>query len=258
MHYYKFNIADWALHTAHLTLEEEAVYFRLINHYYDSEQAIPLETHSVIRRLRLGNHSDTVEVILSEFFTKTEKGYFHNRCEEILKDYRKTVSRNRKNAAKGGRPRKDVASSETQSVSSGIPKETESEPTGIPNQELRTTNHKPLVKDKNTSPSACSEVDQIFQSGEITKEKISEIRSIRKSNRGAAITARVAKALLKEFIAGGQLGWSLDAMLDEWASRGWKSFKAEWLPQKNQRQARAEQSQKIWNPQYHIDQLEGV
>ena len=37
MHYYKFNIADWSLGTAHLSLIEEAIYFRLINHYYDSE-----------------------------------------------------------------------------------------------------------------------------------------------------------------------------------------------------------------------------
>ena len=54
MHYYPFNIADFNLHTAHLTLEEEAVYRRLIDFYYDTEQPIPVETQPVIRRLRLG------------------------------------------------------------------------------------------------------------------------------------------------------------------------------------------------------------
>jgi uncharacterized protein YdaU (DUF1376 family) len=53
MHYYKFEIAVWHLHTSHLSLIEEAVYFRLINFYYDTESPIPTETHSVIRRLRL-------------------------------------------------------------------------------------------------------------------------------------------------------------------------------------------------------------
>lgn len=148
MHYYKFNIATWALHTSHLSLEEEAVYFRLVNHYYDSEQPIPLETQSVIRRLRLASHSDIVASILDEFFTKTDKGFLHNRCEELLKEYRKTVTKNRKNAAKGGRPRKNAASSETQSVSSGIPEVSQENPTGIPNQELLTNNYKPLTTNK--------------------------------------------------------------------------------------------------------------
>jgi uncharacterized protein YdaU (DUF1376 family) len=52
MHYYKFNIADWHLATSHLTLEEEAIYFKLVNFYYDTEQPIPAETQTVIRRLR--------------------------------------------------------------------------------------------------------------------------------------------------------------------------------------------------------------
>ena len=69
MHYYKFNIADWHLATSHLSLEEEAIYFRLINYYYDTEQAIPEETQSVIRRLRLGSNSEIVGIILKEFFT---------------------------------------------------------------------------------------------------------------------------------------------------------------------------------------------
>jgi len=156
MHYYKFNIADWALHTSHLTLEEEATYFRLINFYYDSEKPIPLKTQSVIRRLRLGTHTDTVKTVLAEYFTETEKGYTHNRCEEMLKEYRKTVTKNRKNAAKGGRPRKDAVYRETQWDTSGIPEGSQTKPKGIPNQELITINHKPItnIKDKGDKPPA--------------------------------------------------------------------------------------------------------
>jgi len=69
MYYYKFNIADWHLATSHLSLEEEAIYFRLINYYYDTESPIPVETQSVIRRLRLGSNSEIVGIILKEFFT---------------------------------------------------------------------------------------------------------------------------------------------------------------------------------------------
>ena len=152
MHYYKFNIADWALHTAHLTLVEEAIYFRLINHYYDTEQPISLETQPVIRRLRMGTESDIAESILSEFFVKTEKGFIHNRCEALLKEYRKTTKKNRANGALGGRPKKGKASSETQDKPSGLDVGTQEEPKHNPNQELLTTNHKPLTTTKKTTP----------------------------------------------------------------------------------------------------------
>lgn len=152
MHYYKFNIADWALHTSHLSLVEEAVYFRLINHYYDTEQPIPLETQSVIRRLRMGNESVIAESILSEFFVETEKGFIHNRCEALLKEYRKTSKKNKANGAKGGRPKKDTGSSVSQVEPTGLIMETQVEPKHNPNQELLTTNHKPLTTIKKTTP----------------------------------------------------------------------------------------------------------
>jgi uncharacterized protein YdaU (DUF1376 family) len=152
MHYYQFNIGDWGLGTSHLSLEEEAIYLRLINHYYDTEKPIPEETQWVIRRLRLGQDAGIVESVLTEFFTLSDKGWEHKRCEEMLKAYRKTVKKNRENGKKGGRPRKDAASSDTQEKPTGLPLGTQSEPTGNPNQELLTNNHKPVtsnqVKDK--------------------------------------------------------------------------------------------------------------
>ena len=148
MHYYKFNIADWALHTSHLTLTEEATYFRLINFYYDSEQPIPIETQPVIRRLRLGNDPEIVKSILGEFFTETEKGFVHTRCEALLKEYRKTAKKNKVNGAKGGRPKKDVPLKETQEKPSGLDLGTQEEPKHNPNQELITINQEPLTTTK--------------------------------------------------------------------------------------------------------------
>lgn len=128
MYYYKFHISDWLVATSHLTLEEEAVYFRLLNFYYDSEQPIPIETQSVIRRLRLGSSSDTVSLILAEFFNLREDGWHHNRCDTEIAEYHSKAEINQKNGAKGGRPRV-----KTQSVIPGNPNET------------LTTNHKPIT-----------------------------------------------------------------------------------------------------------------
>jgi uncharacterized protein YdaU (DUF1376 family) len=152
MHYYKFNIPDWNLGTNHLSLIEEAIYFRLLNHYYDTETPIPLETQSVFRRLRMGNESDIAASILQEFFVKTEKGYVHGRCEKILKEYKKNNRKNAENGAKGGRPRKDAAFSETQEKPTGLFSETEQEPKDNPNQELLTINQEPETNVKELVP----------------------------------------------------------------------------------------------------------
>jgi uncharacterized protein YdaU (DUF1376 family) len=106
MHYYKFNIADWHLATSHLSLEEEAVYFKLINYYYDSEQCIPKETQSVIRRLRLTNHEQTVALILEEFFDFRDGYWHHSRCDEVIENYHKKADTNKKVGKLGGRPKK--------------------------------------------------------------------------------------------------------------------------------------------------------
>lgn len=127
MYYYKFNIADWHLATSHLSLEEEAIYFRLINYYYDSESPIPEETQSVIRRLRLGSYSETVGIILKEFFTLESDGWHHKRCDDEISQYHEKAEVNQINGKKGGRPKK------TQSVSKDNPDIT------------LTKNHKPLT-----------------------------------------------------------------------------------------------------------------
>lgn len=138
MHYYKFNIGDWHLHTSHLTLVEEAVYFRLVNHYYNTEKPfIKSETQTLIRRLRLGNESVTVDTILAEFFVLNGESYVHTRCEKEIKTFKKKAKVNKANGAKGGRP----------PVVKGLkdnPEETQTVTTTNPNVTLN-TNHKPLT-----------------------------------------------------------------------------------------------------------------
>lgn len=157
MHYYKFNVADWVMNTSHLSLEEEAVYLRLVNHYYDSEQPIPLETHSVTRRLRLGSHSETVDIVLKEFFIKTDEGWIHSKCEKLLAEYHARAERNRQNGSKGGRKAKK---DETENKPSGLEVGSQKDPTLV-NHKLLTTNQEleankdPIVPSKDeTNPTS--------------------------------------------------------------------------------------------------------
>ena len=134
MHYYKFNIKDWTRDTAHLSVEEEGVYRRLLDLYYESESPIPLETQSVIRRLRLGSHVEAVGLILSEFFREESDGYHHTRCDTEIAKYHAKAGANRENGKKGGRPEK--------------PKEN---PDGFQKEPTDNLNHKPLTTNQEPS-----------------------------------------------------------------------------------------------------------
>ena len=141
MHYYKFNIADWNLATSHLSLEEEAVYFKLINYYYDTESPIPEETQSVIRRLRLGSQIKTVELILNEFFEFIDGFWHHLRCDEEIAEYQKKAEKNKINGNRGGRPKKINELSNNPEITQMV---TEKNP-----EITLTTNHKPLTINHN-------------------------------------------------------------------------------------------------------------
>lgn len=104
MIWYKFHLGDYITHTTHLSDAEDLAYRRLLDLYYMSEKEIPLDTESVSRKIRLD--LDITESVLGEFFEKTEKGYFHNRCDAEIARYNKQCENNRSLGKRGGRPKK--------------------------------------------------------------------------------------------------------------------------------------------------------
>lgn len=104
MNYYPFHPGDYLRDTAHLQPLEDLAYRRLLDLYYLSETAIPLETQQVSRRLRLG-YSEVIAV-LKEFFICTENGYIHKRCDAEIANYHSRSERSRCNGKLGGRPKK--------------------------------------------------------------------------------------------------------------------------------------------------------
>ncbi len=146
VHYYKFNIPDWVLHTSHLTPEEEGIYLRLLNHFYDTEQAISEEIQSVIRRLRLTEYEEKVTAILEEFFRLERGVWTHKRCEKEIFAFHAKADANKENGRKGGRPKV----SKHKHTPKEKPKITQSVISGNPNITL-TKNHKPLTTNQEPS-----------------------------------------------------------------------------------------------------------
>lgn len=87
INYYKFHIGDYASATRHLSWDEDMAYRRLLDAYYINEGPLPSESRSVYR-LACATTEDqriAVDTILEEFFTMTEDGWRHFRCDaEIL------------------------------------------------------------------------------------------------------------------------------------------------------------------------------
>jgi uncharacterized protein YdaU (DUF1376 family) len=121
MYYYSFDIDKWMKRTHHLLPEEEGIYLRLINHYYDTEKPLISDVIALARRLNLVAFRATMEQILDEYFELTEKGYENSKCEANIAIYHQNAATARKNGRKGGRPRSVNNPAITQKEPSGNP-----------------------------------------------------------------------------------------------------------------------------------------
>lgn len=84
-------------------------------------------------------------------------------------------------------------------------------------------------KEKKKTKSACVSLD--FSCLQMSDDEVEEIKEIRRKAK-SPITQRVINTLAKEFDQARKKGWSNDDILSEWSSRGWRSFKAEWVSEK--------------------------
>jgi len=140
MHYFQFNIGDYASHTSRLTPLEDLAYRRMLDLYYLNEQPLNGCVTDVARELGLSEHVNEVEYILSKFFTKTEKGFSQKRIDLEIKKY-KSNARNKSKAGKASaKARAAKASSKVTGVEQALN-------TGSTHEQL-TINHKPITNNQ--------------------------------------------------------------------------------------------------------------
>ena len=87
MHYYQFNIGDYASHTRHLTNLEDLAYRRLLDAYYLQEHPLNAGLTSVARQINMREYETEVKAVLEEFFTLTDEGWFHQRVDKEIKHF---------------------------------------------------------------------------------------------------------------------------------------------------------------------------
>lgn len=158
MHYYKFNIGDYASHTQHLDPIEDIAYRRMIDWLYLNEIPLPKDKDEIGRLIRMRTHSDCIANVLREFFEAHEDGYRQPRIERELQTYAEKSEKARKSA----KARWDQEPSKQAGVADA---------NALRNECERNANHKPLTinqepitnKDNITSSAARSDTTPVKQ-----------------------------------------------------------------------------------------------
>ena len=84
MHYYQFHIGDYQSDTRHLELMEDLAYRRMLDLYYKTENPLPTGVEEIARLIGMRSHSDCIEIVLKDFFERTDEGWKNNKADEVL------------------------------------------------------------------------------------------------------------------------------------------------------------------------------
>ena len=208
MYYYQFNIGDYQSHTSHLSETEDLVYRRLLDWYYLHETPIPLNEDEVSRQIRMRSHTESIAIVLQEYFERTDDGWIHHRAnKEIAKAGDKSEKASA--SAKARWSKKDANALPTQSESNA------------------THNTLPITQD--TEHKTQKKATVVATPEGVSDSVWQEFIAHRKSKR-----ARVTQLVIDGISEQARIaGWSLENALKETIVRNWQSFKADWVKDEN-------------------------
>jgi uncharacterized protein YdaU (DUF1376 family) len=219
MHYYQFNIGDYQSHTAHLSDTEDLAYRRMLDWCYLHEKPLPLNTDEISRLIRMRSHSESIAIVLREYFERREDGYIHLRVmQEILKVGIKSEKASESAKARWGKS-KDA---------NALPPQSDRYATQDTEPNTQDTKHK-TRKPKNPK-------DTVATPDGVTESVWQDFLSLRKTKR-AAVTQTAVNGIERE---ARKAGVSLQAALEMCCQRGWVGFKADWVAEKMSRAEKAQ------------------
>lgn len=90
MHYYQFNIGDYASHTQHLDPMEDLAYRRMLDFCYLNECGLPETIERIAKVIRMPQHCSSIAYVLQEFFTQSEDGSWRqSRIDREIAGYKR-------------------------------------------------------------------------------------------------------------------------------------------------------------------------
>lgn len=161
MNYYPFHIGDFRSGSVNMTRHARWIYRDMMDVYYDAEKPLSIDLDVLCDQLGVMENGERaiVERLLRFKFIKSEDGYRHEICDQVIAEYHAKAEIAKANGKLGGRPPKAKAKQKEPSgfpsgydpVASGVADLTGSEA----NQEPITKNHKPVkLKPEAATPAA--------------------------------------------------------------------------------------------------------
>lgn len=201
MHYFQFEIKEWIANTAHLTLEEESAYLRLIFYYYDSEKPIAIsDLDKVFRKCRIPK--DLGCYILTEFFQCIDDAHWvHNRCDEEIARYHAKKEQASKAGRASAQQRSNRRSTDVQPI----------------------INHKSLIINQESNIKPVKKT--VAKPEGLSDMSWSDFLTIRKAKK-LPLTQTALNGLEKEAKRANK---SLAEVIQICSEKGWAGFKAEWI-----------------------------
>ena len=179
MHYFQFNIGDYASHTRHLSLMEDLAYRRLLDLYYLKDGEIYGDEAEVARQIGMRDEVAAVKQVLQDFFTIDEDRWSHDRCDAEIAHFRQK-SEKASNAGKASAQRRSNVRS------------TDVKPTN--NQEPITNNQQPDKEDMSSSDDALK-VEDVVEAW----NDLADARGLAKVARITENRRRQIKARIREY-----------------------------------------------------------
>ena len=202
MHYYQFNIGDYASHTRHLTLLEDLAYRRLLDAYYLHEQPLNGDSTIVARQIGMREHADVVDAVLNEFFELVDGSFVNQRADKEIQAYKGKIEQ----ASRAGK-----ASAERRLNARSTPVQ--------PN-----INQEPITIKQETKNTATVVAPPDGVSQSVWNDFVKQ-RKAKKAPVSETVITKIRNQAEKA-------GWSLEDALSEICARGWTGFNADWVKEK--------------------------
>jgi len=227
MHYYQFNIGDYASHTSRLTPLEDLAYRRMLDLYYLNEQPLNGCVTDVAREIGLCEHVKAVEYILSKFFIEKENGFSQKRIDLEIKKYKSNAKNKSKAGIASAKARQLKASSKVTGVEQTLNTTSTDEQLNI-NHKPITNNQETVIKDIVVSTPKFNFKNELLALG-VDKEILDDWLTVRKKKK-ASNTKTAFKGLITEITNSGLM---VNDAIEYAAKKSWSGFKADWYFNEN-------------------------
>jgi uncharacterized protein YdaU (DUF1376 family) len=214
MHYFEHNIKDYRADAFTLTMIQHGAYRQLIDQYYLNEKPLTLDLEVLCADLLVRGEDEkkAIVFILGKFFSKTEDGYVHKRCNTVIQAFKDKSDKNRNNAVKRWSKVKDA---------NALPQECE-----------RNANQEPLTNNK-------EQLIEFVKPLDVNLEVWNNYMTLRRAQNKPITDANI-KALRRE---AANAGLTLNAVITVCVENSWISFRADWV---NRKKVEENKTKEVW------------